>query len=286
MKNARKLKIISLSAVLAFSLIAAVTATVCWFGAPKFHSIPTNSGFEIDHPIEFDTSSKVYGFDEDLGLGVECDEDDKLSLRPYDTYLNRNSHLSKLIEVTVEYKYANRTSKEMVVTIPLVPLSKASSETTKNNCLTEDGKYIASYFTNVCQFRLFPYSNEYGSSTTQTKYYNGQLDLTTDDKKYNNVVNKLTTLGTAYIPYVNANDFESGLSTVSKNKKLTLTLPKFFIEAYSKKIVFYIQFDYSSTLVDKFNANCLPGAKPTVKTLSGEATPLEGDINTIGVNTN
>jgi len=306
----KKIKVVSLCSLLAFSVAATGIATICWFYADKNFKSGMDKIAVINDPTSFVVTYNVYGFNRNTKEGKLLYNQDtgfNFSLESYDAILKRNEYLSQIIEFTVKTTQINAPSGNINLEIPV-----------DANFIADDtAKTVAEFMSNMIEFRyvLGSYTLRDGTvvknielgnlnryyhdiDPTSTKEYS-----TSADKIYQEVHYELSKSSYTRKHYVDEaaiqampsptdeENFVNAMKAVNKKKvdtnknTLSFTIPHKTGDTYTvpddyEEATFYLEFGYSDILTMFFSTN------KNATITSGGKIAVGSDFNYIKVGVN
>jgi len=300
-----KLKIVSLIALIGFSVISLATATFSWFFIEKKEEPQVENIAVVNDPEIFGVTYNVYGFNQETKEGELLYTEEtgfNFQLNSFDSILGRNDRLSQIIEFTVTTKKDSCPASNIDVSIPC----------DANWINDSTAKTVAKFMSNVVTFRscLGSYTNMNGITTRaftmgDVNRYLKEIDPsstatyeTDEDKIYQEVCYELENSKYTSKLYVDEElvrtmpASESDMITRMKQintKKVTtnkntvnftingIGTSKVTLPANVRSATFYIQYDYSNILSTFMAKN--------IKNISvgGNTLALDSDFNYIKI---
>lgn len=262
------------------NIFAVITVSFAWFSAAR--DVRPTGDFSVVSPEEYSIEYSIYEFNYDFTRGEEVEYFD---LNNYDTYIqSRNEYNSKLIKITVDC-VASATDSKVSIEVPCI----------RDFAYTPSGSsniYVGNYISNVISFKTARYSCLNTSGTTSYDFTLGTSNKFNPDGGYiggeggsdqlYQEVKKYFDGVSADNTFVDKETLNEDVSSVEKTRELKFEA--FTIPANTTEVVFFIEYNYNTTLANYFYNHFNPSSVISGEgDLADQTVKFYSDISEISI---
>lgn len=252
------------------------TATFAWFITVRAVQLGY-TGVQVMNTDDLRITYKFYGYDDDIregkALSFEGENPDPF-LEEYDSFItDRNEHNNRIVKIDVET--IREQTEARYLQLALSCQQGFYEEKNGNN-------YVAPYISNIIYFRAAVASID-GVAAGSDEWYTALHAANTADTIYTSAVNFFKNEGLAASTFVGSN-YESAASITAVEKTADLTISSqslgVSLPAGTKKATFYVEYNYSSTLIEAYQKKNYfdDAAWGTTDILKGDSISFANDI--------
>ena len=253
------------------------TATFAWFITVRAVQLGY-TGVQVMNTDDLRITYKFYGYDDDIRKGKELSFEGGNPdpfLEEYDSFItDRNEHNNRIVKIDVETIRVQTEARYLQLALSC----------TQGFCSAkEDGKnYVSPYISNIIYFRAAVASID-GKAAGSDEWYTALHAANTADTIYTSAVNFFKNEGLAASTFVGSN-YESAASITAVTKTADLTISSqslgVSLPAGTKKATFYVEYNYSSTLIEAYQKKNYfdDAAWGTTDILKGDSISFANDI--------
>ena len=252
------------------------TATFAWFTTVRAVQLGY-TGVQVMNTDDLRITYKFYGYDDDTRQGKELSftgNNPDPFLAEYDSFItDRNEHNNRIVKIDVET--IRQQTEARYLQLALSCQQGFYEEKDGNN-------YVSPYISNIIYFRAAVASID-GVAAGSDEWYTALHAANTADTIYTSAVNVGKNEGLAASTFVGSN-YESAASITAVEKTANLTISSkalgVSLPAGTKKATFYVEYNYSSTLIEAYQKKNYfdDAAWGTTDILKGDSISFENDI--------
>ena len=252
------------------------TATFAWFITVRAVQLGY-TGVQVMNTDDLRITYKFYGYDDDTRRGKELSftgNNPDPFLAEYDSFItDRNEHNNRIVKIDVET--IRQQTKARYLQLALSCQQGFYEEKNGNN-------YVAPYISNIIYFRAAVASID-GKAAGKEDWYTALHAANTADTIYTSAVNFFKKTELAASTFVGSN-YESATSITAVTKTADLTISSqslgVSLPAGTKKATFYVEYNYSSTLIETYQKRSYfdDAAWGTTDILKGDSISFANDI--------
>ena len=277
LRNRRRRRIV-LSALFSLLGIGTLgTATFAWFTTVRAVQLGY-TGVQVMNTDDLRITYKFYGYDDDTRRGKELSftgNNPDPFLAEYDSFItDRNEHNNRIVKIDVETIRQQTEARYLQLALSC----------TQGFCSAkEDGKnYVSPYISNIIYFRAAVASID-GKAAGDDEWYTALHVAYTAHAISTSAVAFFKKKELAASTFVGSN-YESAASITAVEKTANLTISSkalgVSLPAGTKKATFYVEYNYSSTLIEAYQKKNYfdDAAWGTTDILKGDSISFENDI--------
>ncbi len=253
------------------------TATFAWFTTVRAVNL-SYTGVQVMNTDDLRISYKFYGYDEDTRQGKELSftgaEPDPF-LGEYDSFItDRNEHNNRIIKIDVQTIREQTEARYLQLALSCTE-GFYSAKADGNN-------YVSPYISNIIYFRAAVASID-GIAAVADEWYTALASASDANDIYTNAVaffkneriEASTFVGKNYGTAASITEVQKAPSLTISSKTLDVSLP-----AGTKNATFYVEYNYSSDLITKFQEKNYfdDNAWGTTDILKGDSISFANDI--------
>ena len=252
------------------------TATFAWFTTVRAVQLGY-TGVQVMNTDDLRITYKFYGYDDDTRKGKELSftgNNPDPFLAEYDSFItDRNEHNNRIVKIDVETIRQQTEARYLQLALSCQ----------QDFCVEKNGnKYVAPYISNIIYFRAAVASIG-REAAGNDKWYTALHAANTADTIYTSAVNFFKNEGLAASTFVGSNyESATSITAVDKNTNLTISSQALGVSlpAGTKKATFYVEYNYSSTLIETYQKKNYfdDAAWGTTDILKGDSISFENDI--------
>lgn len=247
--------------------MALFSMSVAWFSNNKNVS---GNGMQVQVKVDpniMDISFDLYKYDFDQKNGIKLSEaeatsGENLSLNKYDNFIKtRNVNNNNIIRFNIEFGGTVSTTRKLNLSLKCL---ETEANTTFDNKISTQGTrthndgvgykynngtkdFVCNNISNVIEFKYFAYTYTIGETTTKFNT-NISIDESSDASVYASATNifnnKDLNIQPTYFVNKSSNNF------VKNSTSINLTVNN--VNGATESMVFYLQYNYSESLIDNF----------------------------------
>ena len=252
------------------------TATFAWFTTVRAVQLGY-TGVQVMNTDDLRITYKFYGYDDDTRKGKELSlegQNPDPFLEEYDSFItDRNEHNNRIVKIDVET--IREQTEARYLQLALSCTQGFREEKNGNN-------YVAPYISNIIYFRAAVASID-GVAAGSDEWYTALAAAKDANTIYTSAVNFFKKKELAASTFVGSN-YESAASITAVEKTTNLTISSkargVSLPAGTKKATFYVEYNYSSTLIEAYQKKNYfdDAAWGTTDILKGDSISFENDI--------
>ena len=252
------------------------TATFAWFTTVRAVQLGY-TGVQVMNTDDLRITYKFYGYDDDIREGKELSltgENPDQFLEEYDSFItDRNEHNNRIVKIDVETIRVQTEARYLQLALSC---NQGFYEEKNGN------NYVAPYISNIIYFRAAVASID-GVAAGSDKWYTALAAASDASAIYTSAVNFFKNEGLAASTFVGSNyETATSITAVEKTADLTISSQALGVSlpAGTKKATFYVEYNYSSTLIEAYQKKNYfdDAAWGTTDILKGDSISFENDI--------
>ncbi|MGN1262282.1 MAG: hypothetical protein ACI4UT_04420 [Candidatus Enteromonas sp.] len=264
------------------------TATFAWFTTVRAVNL-SYTGVQVMNTDDLRISYKFYGYDEDTREGKELsftgteDKPPDPFLGEYDSFItDRNEHNNRIIKIDVQTIREQTEARYIQLSLECEKAFYETKEIKDAEGNIVEGNYVAPFISNIIYFRGAVTSIG-DDAAGADKWYTALHKSTTANDIYTNAVAFFKNKGIKASTFVGENyDTAASITEVQKETSLTISSKNLNISlpAGTKSATFYVEYNYSSELITKFQEKNYfdDNAWGTTDILKGDSISFANDI--------
>lgn len=252
------------------------TATFAWFITVRAVQLGY-TGVQVMNTDDLRITYKFYGYDDDTRRGKELSftgNNPDPFLAEYDSFItDRNEHNNRIVKIDVET--IRQQTEARYLQLALSCQQGFCEEKNGNN-------YVAPYISNIIYFRAAVASIDGNAAVKNDDLYTALATASDANAIYTSAVNFFNGKGLAASTFVSNYKDAVSITDVEKTANLTISSQALGVSlpAGTKKATFYVEYNYSSTLIETYQTKSYfdDNAWGTTDILKGDSISFENDI--------